>query len=212
MPCGAAGDASRQCVATSLVYRSSLIYEAIMLALYGRHYASRYRAMADLIPAGAEVLDVCCGPANLYHRYLSKKSVRYCGLDINARFIRRLLRTGASGQVCDLQSDRELPAADYVLMQASLYHFLPDPSPIVDRMLRAARKQVIIAEPIRNLADRRIPVLSSLARQFTDPGIGPAAHRFTERTLDDFFSRYAARVSQSFLIPGGREKVYVLHP
>jgi SAM-dependent methyltransferase len=197
-------------VATSLVYRSSLVYETVMLALYGRHYSSRYRTIADLIPAGSEVLDVCCGPANLYQRYLRKKSVRYRGLDISDRFINRLLTSGADGQVWDLHSEKDLPAADYVLMQASLYHFIPDPSPIVDRMLRAARRQVIIAEPIRNLADSGVPVLSALARRATDPGLGRQPHRFTQSTLDAFFSRYSNRISKSFLIPGGREKVYVL--
>jgi SAM-dependent methyltransferase len=199
-------------VATSLVYRSPLIYETVMLALYGRHYSSRYRAIADLIPADSEVLDVCCGPAKLYQRYLRKKSVRYCGLDISDRFINRLLTSGVSAQVWDLHSEKDLPAADYVLMQASLYHFILDPGRIVDRMLRAARRQVIIAEPIRNLADSRVPVLSALARRATDPGLGQQPHRFTQSTLDEFFARYSTRISKSFLIPGGREKVYVLTP
>jgi ubiquinone/menaquinone biosynthesis C-methylase UbiE len=199
-------------VAVSLVYRSPIIYETVMRALYGRHYASRYRAIADLIPAESEVLDLCCGPAHLFHRYLSKKSVRYCGLDINARFIEGLVKTGATGQVWDLNDPRDLPAADDVVMQASLYHFLPDPSAIIDRMLRAAKRQIIVAEPIRNLADSGVPILSALARRYTDPGIGRQADRFTEATLDKFFSRYSDRISNSFLIPGGREKVYVLTP
>jgi hypothetical protein len=50
----------------------------------------------------------------------------------------------------------------------------------------------------------------SLARRQTDPGTGAQARRFNEATLDAFFARYAPRVERSFLIPGGREKVYVL--
>lgn len=195
----------------SLVYRSPLIYDAAMLALYGRHFFSRCRAVAELIPAGASVLEVCCGPATLYRRHLRRRTgAQYTGLDINPRFVARLTRLGAAGQVWDVERDMPLPRADFVVMQASLYHFLPDPSPVVDRMLAAAGKQVIVAEPIRNLANSRVPLLSAIARRQTDPGTGGQPHRFNERTLDAFFTQYAARVTQSFLIPGGREKVYVL--
>jgi SAM-dependent methyltransferase len=195
---------------TSLVYRSGLAYETAMLLLYGRHYGARYRAVADLIPAGASVLDVCCGPARLYRRYLKGKSVKYCGLDVNARFIDRLRREGTEGRVCDVAAGEALPPADYVVMQASLYHFLPGAAGVLDRMLQAARRQVIVAEPVRNLSDSRVRLLAWFARRQTDPGLGPQPHRFTEQTLDDLLAAYAPRIARSFLIPGGREKVYVL--
>jgi SAM-dependent methyltransferase len=194
----------------SVIYKSSFVYELAMLLLYGRHYGSRYRAIAELIPPGSNVLDLCCGPAFLYRRYLRAKSVRYTGLDINARFIEQLTRLGGSGQVWDLRSDEPLPASDYVIMQASLYHFLPDASKVVDRMLKAARRQVIIAEPIRNLTTSSSGLLSLLGRMLTNPGSGEQQHRFTEASLANFFSAYSSRIVQSFPIAGGREKVYVL--
>ena len=200
----------RRIVATSLIYRSASAYELAMLLLYGRHYASRYRAIAELIPDGSSVLDVCCGPAFLYHRYLRSKNVQYTGLDINANFIARLIRRGGSGQVFDLRSDEPLPSADYVIMQASLYHFLPDATPVLDRMIRAARKQVIVAEPIRNLSDSNSKLLAALGHLFTNPGTSEHRLRFTEHTLAEFFGAYAAQVVQSFRIAGDREKVYVL--
>jgi SAM-dependent methyltransferase len=197
-------------VATSLIYRSASVYELAMVLLYGRHYTSRYRAIAELIPAASSVLDLCCGPALLYHRYLRSKAVQYTGLDINANFIARLIRRGGSGQVWDLRSEEALPSADYVIMQASLYHFLPDASQVVDRMLQAARKRVIVAEPIRNLATSDSRLLSLFGRLFTNPGVGEHSLRFTEASLADFFSGYASRVVESFSIAGGREQVYVL--
>ena len=181
-----------------------------MLVLYGRHYFTRYRVIADMIPDQASVLDVCCGPAVLYRRYLAGKHVDYTGLDINEGFIRKLQSTGANGKVWDLLIDTPLPTADYVIMQASLYHFLPDAAPVVDRMLEAARKQVIIAEPITNLATSRVKWLSRMGRRLTDSGHGEEALRFTEDSLDEFFKRYRPLIRTSFLIPGGREKVYVL--
>jgi hypothetical protein len=198
-------------VATSLIYKSTEIYELAMLLLYGRHYPARYRAIAELIPSGSTALDLCCGPALLYQRYLRKKSIQYTGLDLNSKFIDRLNRRGGCGKIWDLRSEQPLPAAEYVIMQASLYHFLPDPSTIVNRMLQAARKQVIIAEPIRNLATSNSKILSWLGRLSTNPGSGEQHLRFDEASLADFFSAYSSNIVQSFPIAGAREKVYVLN-
>src|SRR5690242_19199763 len=124
-------------MASSWVYRHSLAYELVMLGLYGRHYGARYRALADLIPDGTSVLDLCCGPGILFDRYLRARSVDYTGIDVNPRFIARVNRRGGRGLIGDLSRDRPLPEADLVIMQASLYQFLPDAAPVVRRMLRA---------------------------------------------------------------------------
>ena len=95
-------------------------------------------------------------------------------------------------------------------MQASLYQFLPDAAPIVDRLYEAATRMVIVAEPVRNLADSRHAFVRRLAGWFSNAGGGPELDRFTEQSLDELFGRYEPAVMRSFLIPGGREKVYVL--
>jgi SAM-dependent methyltransferase len=197
-------------LAASLVYSSPLVYEGVMILLYGRHYLSRYRALDGLIPAGSSVVELCCGPGFLFDRYLRHRSVSYTGLDSNPRFIERLGRRGGRGEVRDLGDETPLPESDYVIMQASLYQFLPDAGPVVGRMRRAARVQVIIAEPVRNLASGGLPVVAALAARQTDAGFGDRPRRFTEQTLDDFFASLPTRPSRSFLIPGGREKVYIL--
>ena len=195
---------------TALVYRSAKLYELLMLILYGRHYFTRYRVLADLIPPHTKVLDLCCGPGILYERYLRKKGVTYTGLDINERFIKRVNKLGSQGLVWDLRENKPLPRADYVIMQASLYHFLPDPTAIFELMLNAATRGVIIAEPIRNLSSGKTPLLGSLAKRLSDPGTGEQQMRFTEQTLDSFLARYASHHVKTFLVPGGREKVYFL--
>jgi trans-aconitate methyltransferase len=197
-------------VRTSLIYRNGTVYEVLMRGLYGRHYAARYRAIAELVPDGASVVDLCCGPATLYTRYLRQKSVDYTGLDLNERFVARVNEAGGRGRVWNLRSGDALPAADYVVMQASLYHFLPEPGPLLDRMLAAATERVIVAEPVRNLASSANPFLATIGKRFTDAGDGEQAHRFTERTLDEFFTPYRSRVARQSLIAGGREKLYVL--
>ncbi|MFI6166131.1 methionine biosynthesis protein MetW [Nocardia sp. NPDC051052] len=198
-------------MSTSLIYRNATVYELLIRALYGRYYPDRYRAVEGLVPVGASVVDLCCGPATLYTRYLRQKSVDYTGLDRNKRFVTTLIKAGGQGKVWNLTSDAPLPEADYVVMQASLYHFLPQATPVLDRMLSAARKQVIIAEPVRNMSSSNNRVLAAIGQRFTNAGDGAQAHRFTETTLDEFFRPYVARVVRQELIAGGREKLYVLN-
>ena len=193
----------------SLIYRSRFAYEAAMMILYGRHYLDRYRAVADLIPHGADVLDLCCGPGVLYDRYLRHKNVRYLGLDISENFVNDLVRRGIPAERWDLRVDRPLPNAEYVIMQASLYHFLPNADLMLDRMLAAASEEVIVAEPIRNLSLSKVPAIAYLSGKLTDRGAGPERNRFVEFTLDELAQRYGNLISQSFLLPGGREKIYV---
>lgn len=194
----------------SLVYRNSFTYGLVMRALYGRHYLARSRAIADLIPPESSVLDLCCGPGILFDRHLRAKRVRYTGLDYNPRFIARVQRLGGEGQVCNVGILESFPQADFVLIQASLYHFLPDANPLLTRMEQAAHRAVIVAEPIRNLATGANRWLATLAQRQTNAGLGSQPTRFTEAMLDDFFASRTSHPFQSFLIPGGREKVYII--
>jgi hypothetical protein len=197
---------------TGLVYRSALGYELVMRALYGRHYADRLRAVAEHVPPGASVLELCPGPGALYVRHLRRRGGAYTAIDVNVRFVARLRRLGAHALVRDLGQGADLPGADVVIMQASLYHFLPDADAMVDRMVAAARQRVIVAEPIRNLSTSAIPLLGSLSRRSTDAGAGGHEQRFDEESFDDLMARYADVTIAAFPIHGGREKVFVLDP
>ena len=182
-----------------------------MRVLYGRHYADRMRAVAEQVPAGASVVELCCGPATLYRRYLRDRAGSYTGIDVNERFVAKLRRAGLDARSIDLgDGSQPLPEADVAIIQASLYHFLPDASRLLDRMLAAARELVIVSEPVRNLASSAVPLIGTLGRRAADPGVGGHGDRFTEATLDQLMRPYGDRVRSVFLIPGGREKVYVL--
>jgi hypothetical protein len=97
-------------------------------------------------------------------------------------------------------------------IQSSLYHFLPDASSVVERMIAAAEKQVLIAEPIRNVAHSRIRALAFFARKLTNPGTGDQPSRFNEARLDALIEQYRRRghAVRSQLIAGGREKLYIV--
>lgn len=197
-------------MSTSLVYRSAAGYELAMRILYGRHYGARMRAVAGEVPDGASVLELCCGPGTLYRRHLAERTRSYIGLDLNPGFVERLRRRGIDARVVDLERDEPLPAAEVVLMQASLYHFLPHADRLVDRMLAAATDRAIVSEPVRNLASSANPLLARMGRRAADPGGGGGEQRFSEATLDALFARYRERLIRAELIPGGREKLYVL--
>jgi hypothetical protein len=124
--------------------------------------------------------------------------------------VQRLRRQGVDARVVDLARPEPLPGADVVIMQASLYHFLPAAEGIVERMIAAASDRVVISEPIRNLASSTLPVVGLLGRRAADPGVGDHVERFDEQRLDELMGRYADRLLSAFPIPGGREKVYVL--
>ena len=198
-------------MSTSLIYRSAVGYELLMRALYGRHYSDRMLAVAGEVPDGASVLELCCGPGTLYLRHLRARTRGYVGIDVNPRFVEQLRRRGVDARRLDVaQSDDPLPDADVVILQASLYHFLPGPERVIDRMLASARERVIVSEPVRNLASSNLPLIGRLGRRAADPGVGGHGQRFTEATLEALMARYQERTLKSFLIPGGRERVYVL--
>jgi len=196
---------------TGLAYKNQPIYEALMWVVYREHYSSRYRAIAECIPADVAVLDVCCGPAVLYDRYLRKKHVSYVGMDLNGAFVDRAAAKGITVACADVSQIAELPTADFVVMQASLYHFLPDAvAPVIRKMLKAAKQKVIIAEPVRNLSSSRLGWLARFAHRQTDAGTGPCVRRFDRESLSAAMAPFASMVERVFPIPGGREIVYVL--
>jgi hypothetical protein len=195
---------------TSLIYRNPLLYELVMTVLYGRHYQARYSTLALHIPSGASVVEICCGPGILYRRALRSKKIRYIGLDISPVFVDAVNAAGGEGRLWDVRSSAPLPVAQYVLIQASLYHFIGvDASAVIERMLAAAEREVIVAEPIRNLTSGRLP-LSGRLGALTDPGTGAQPNRYTEQTLDLLLEPHSHRLRHAFLLPGGREKGYVL--
>jgi hypothetical protein len=197
-------------VAQSWVYRNGLVYELVMLGLYGRHYGARYRAVAGLIPAGSSVVDVCYGPGVLFDRDPRGNSMDYTGIDVNPGFIARVNRRDGRGLLDDLGEGRPLPEADVMLMQANLYQFLPDPAPLVRRMLGAGAgdHRRAGAEP----GDERPPVGSGAG---TSPdrrragGEPVAIHRGELRCLH---RRPGGARHAVVGHPGGREKVVVLDP
>jgi SAM-dependent methyltransferase len=180
-----------------------------MRLLYRRHYHRRLEAAAEWVEDGDSVLDLCCGPPTLYTRHLRRKSVGYCGLDVNPVFIDAIRRAGADGRVCDLRNEAFTERADVVVMLASLYHFLPEPAEVLKRMFAAARKRVILSEPVHNVSTDAPAVFKALARRLTDPGTGAPEHRFDRTSLDDVLRPHRSLLKHAQSIADERERLMV---
>jgi SAM-dependent methyltransferase len=181
-----------------------------MRVLYGRYYAARDAAVAAHVPDGASVLELCCGPARLYERELRGRIGAYVALDASERFVARLRRRGVDARRADVAT-AELPVADVVVMQASLYQFLPVAEAIVRRMRAAARASVIVAEPVRNLASSRLGVVARLGAGAAATAAGAQPQRFDAVSLGALMrGSFGDAIAFHGPIPGGREHVYVL--
>jgi SAM-dependent methyltransferase len=181
-----------------------------MRVLYGRYYAARDAAVAAHVPDGASVLELCCGPARLYERELRGRIGAYVALDASERFVARLRRRGVDARRADVATAR-LPVADVVVMQASLYHFIPAAEALLRRMRAAARVSVIVAEPVRNLASSRVALLARLGAGAAATAGGAQSHRFDAGSLRALMrGGFGDAIAFHGPIPGGREHLYVL--
>ena len=123
----------------SWIYRSRVAYHAAIRVLYGGYAAARLAAVADLIPHDAHVLELCCGDCSLYLRHLEGRVASYVGLDVSPRFVQWARARGVDARVADVWS-AALPDADVVVMQASLYQFIPDERAMLLRIRRTLPK------------------------------------------------------------------------
>ena len=191
----------------SIVYWHPFTYNLIMRLLYGSNFEERYKSIANIIPNNASVVEVCAGDGYLYRHYLKNKNVTYVGYDINPALVRASQKKGISMLLCNLFED-QVPMADYVLIQASLYQFIPRENEIITKLLNSARIALIVAEPVKNLSDSSNPIIRFLARRSANPGSGHVAKRFNSDTLRFCFTKYP-EFRDWIEVKGGREAIGV---
>lgn len=160
----------------SPIYWTGAGYELVMRALYGDALSAIYAGVAQHVPDNSSVVDLCCGTAALYRDHLRARGCEYLGLDFNAQFVFRNRRHGVPSRFFNVLKD-PIPAADYVTMVSSLYHFRDNADALLERMLKAARKAVIISEPVQNWSSKP-SLLGKAATWLSNPGVGQYAERF----------------------------------
>jgi len=190
----------------SIIYWHPAIYTLIMKFLYKENFYDRYRIIVDHIPRGADVIDVCCGDCYIYLHFLKEKNVNYLGLDINKIFVNAAKRKGVRADQFDLAKD-QLPQVDYILMQASMYHFIPYEDRIMQKILNSASKRAIIAEPAINISSSENFFIRNMSRILTGTGTDHSNERFDKKRLLDFFNKHKA--TGIFEIEGGRDIIGV---
>lgn len=195
---------------TPFIYRSRFVYGLIMAMLYGCNAGRRHTLIAEAIPDGASVLDICCGPCGLQHALRKRASVRYTGIDASAFFVESARRRSIDARQVDIRREEMPRGFDCVVMQASLYQFHPDEKSVIDRMLDASTGLVVIAEPIRNLSSSVLAPVAMVAAGLTAAGTAHRAFRFTEESLDACMERYRKCIIGKGYIPGRREKYFIL--
>jgi len=195
-----------------VIYRSPVLYNLLMRVLYGKHFTDRYQVVSKEIPDGASVLDVCCGDCFLYRRFLQARNVRYIGVDNSPAFICSGQRKKIDVRSVDLKAE-ELPKVEYVVMQGSLYQFLPDAAVVLKKLRAAATIKVIVAEPVQNLSDSHVKCLAKFSRWLTTPygATNYSGERFSEESFTRIIKE-AGGAQQVCTIPGGREMVALLDP
>lgn len=190
---------------TSPLYWTGVGYDLAMKRLYGRQYAESYARVAALIPDGASVIDVCAGTCRLYRDHLSRRPCEYLGLDFNGHLLMSARRRGARVRSCDVLRD-EIPQGDYVVMCSSFYHFHERADEVLDKLLRSARKAVVLSEPVENLSAHP-GIFGRWLRRLTHPGIGDAGFRYDLASFRDFAARRGAEVFDH--PPGARNALAV---
>lgn len=194
----------------SPVYWHPVIYQLFLRTTFGRQFRERYKEVANFIPTGSQVVDICCGDCTIYRFFLRKKKIQYLGLDVNPLFVRWLKKKRIPIRLFDVCRD-EIPSAEYVIMLGSLYQFIPYHKEIMDKMLKAATKKVIITERIQGaFSSSTNPLISYIAKGLANPGTGHTIYRFNEKNLVRFLMSYRTKLERYYKICKNTQIVAVL--
>lgn len=194
------------------IYRFPILYRLAMRVGYGPDYTARCALVADLVAdhigQPGDVLELCCGDLEL-HRHLASRGLAgsYFGLDRAPAMLRRARHRGVDVRAFDVRAGGALPMAGAVIMQASLYQFHDIADTLLPRLWDAARRILVVAEPVRNVSQSRLRAGRLVARILTRTDDRVHTFRYTEATLLDLYRRCGIPVSRVDRTPGGREVV-----
>jgi glycosyltransferase involved in cell wall biosynthesis len=190
----------------SPIYWTCVGYDLAMRALCGRQYREIYAEVMRRIPEGSSVVDVCCGTGVLFRYGLQKRGCEYLGLDFNGHFVMGARKRGIRARFFNLLAEA-VPSADYVVMCSSLYHVQRMADEIFANLMAAARRAVIISEPVHNLSTSVPRWARGLVASLANPGVGEYSDRFDLAGFRAFAERHGA--SEFAYRPGQRNAIAV---
>ncbi len=183
---------------TSPIYWGPLPYRVAMRLLYGVRYESRYRLVSGLLPSNCSVVEFCCGCGFLYERFLSKRGVRYVGIDMLVRMVTRLRKLGGEVIVSDVMV-ADVSRSDYCIMLGSLYHFYQNEVAVLQRMVNVGDIGILL-EPVSNLTTRAIPFISSIAAVLSYIQGTSSSYRIAMDRLDEILFRSRVKIISDDLV------------
>ena len=190
-----------------IIYWHPQIYAFFVRLMFKKDYLARYTIIAELIPEGSSVVDVCCGDCKLYE-FLKEKNIDYLGLDFNAHFVAAARRRGIRAETFDARNDA-IPPSEIIVIQSSLYQFMPSHQEIMKKLFDAAKRYLIISETIKSYGRSPSRVISFLAKRITDPGDGMKPYRFTLEELKKSLAPYRENMAKEYCWQG-REYVVMI--
>jgi len=193
----------------SPVYWHPKLYAFTMRMLYGSFYKTRYTHLEKLIPDNCKLLELCMGDLYFYENYLKKKNIQYSCVDVNPVFVKAAKAKNIDVRSLDILKE-EIPSSDYILIQGSLYHCIPDQAAFVKKLLNSANKQVIISESTRNISNSGNGLVSVLGTFFSKAKAGQSKIKFTKQMLKETFSGFEKNIVQWIEPPDSQETVIVL--
>jgi hypothetical protein len=194
----------------SPIYWHPFLYQNAIMITYGKRLKARYLNLEKHLPGNSNVLELCMGDAFFYRKYLAQKKINYQCCDINPVFVKAAKSKGLTSFLTDISRD-EIPKADYVLMQGSLCYFIPNQIKIIQKLLDACNKEVIISENIESISNSKSRLKSFLAEQFSKAKTGQSKIKFTKESLYETFSGFKSHLKVWEESPDSKEIIIVLN-
>jgi SAM-dependent methyltransferase len=169
------------------IYWHHLTYRFAMWLFYGSRLSQRFDSVAQLIPSGSSVIDLCCGDGAFYFDHLSQKNVDYSGVDLSRSLTKRLLSKGISVKIGSLleflEGNPPAEKKDFCTLLGALYHFGEKDSPRVLERMTLQGKKCVLLEPIQNLSTHSTPLLRAVGAISTHVPGTESHFRFTQESL-----------------------------
>ena len=171
----------------SIIYRNIHWYRFLMNILYLGFYKRRFNNITRLISRDSKsVVEFCFGDVFIA-KYCRDNGIDWIGYDLNEEFVNYAVTHEFNAIIKDILLLEDFPQCDTYIMIGSLYHFKEYSLEILTKMIKSS-KQVIISEPIKNIATAK-GLLGDIARKSTNAGKGSEGFRYNLSTFTELMSK-----------------------